>query len=98
MISRIPFFKVVAVVQVALLVRRHLKALSLYERQRMAELARRAHRLSADERRELRELALKLEPGAFAGAAANHLSPVPLPKTLRRAIGLGSTASWSRSR
>ena len=45
------------------------------------------------ERRELSELARKLEPGAFAGAAANHLSPVPLPKTLRRAIGLGSTAS-----
>ena len=98
MLSRIPFFKVVAIVQVALLVRRHLKALSLTERRRMTELARRAHRLNADERRELRALASKLEPGAFAGAAAHHLSPVPLPRPLRRAIGLGSTASWSRSR
>ena len=98
MLSRIPFFKIVAVVQVALLVRRHLKALSPIEQRRMAELARRAHRLNADERRELRTLAMKLEPRAFAGAAANHLSPVPIPKPLRRAIGLGSTASWSRSR
>ena len=98
MLTRLPFLKVVAVVQVALLVRRHLKALSLTERRRMAELARRAHRLNADERRELRTLAMKLEPGAFAGGAANHLSPLPLPTTLRRAIGLGSTASWSRSR
>jgi len=98
MLSRLPFFKLVAIVQVALLVRRHLKALTPIERRRMAELARRPHHLSADERRELRTLAMKLEPGAFAGAAANHLSPLPLPKTLRRAIGLGSTASWSRSR
>jgi hypothetical protein len=98
MLSRLPFFKVVAIVQVALLVRRHLKALSSIERRRMAELARRPHKLNASERRELRSLAMKLEPGAFAGAAANHLSPLPLPKKLRRAIGLGSTASSLRSR
>ena len=56
-----------------------------------------AAQLTPAERHELIELALKLEPRAFAGAAANHLSPVPLPKR-SAAIGLGSTASWSRSR
>ena len=64
----------------------------------MAELARRAHRLTPTSAASCEQLAMKLEPRAFAGAAANHLSPVPLPKTLRRAIGLGSTASSSRSR
>ena len=79
MLSRIPFFKVVAIVQVALLVRRHLKALSLTERRRMAELARRAHRLNADERRELRAAGAEARAGRVrrrggespvAGAAA----------------------------
>ena len=65
----------------------------------MAELARRAAPAQRPtSAASCATLALKLEPGAFAGAAANHLSPLPLPKPLRRAIGLGSTASWSRSR
>jgi hypothetical protein len=98
MLRWIPLFKLVAIIQLALLARRHLNALTPHERRRMAALARSAPRLTAAERRELRELALKLEPGAFAGAAANHLSPLPLPKTLRRAIGLGLTASSLRSR
>jgi hypothetical protein len=34
------------------------------------------------ERRELRELVAKLDPRAFAGGAADRLSPVPLPKRL----------------
>ncbi len=76
-LRRLPFFKVVAVVQLALLARRHLGHLTPAERRRAAELARHARTLTSEERRELRELALKLEPRAFAGAAVNHLSPVP---------------------
>jgi hypothetical protein len=41
----------------------------------MAELVRRGHRLSKPERDELRRLAMKLEPGAFAKGAARHVSP-----------------------
>jgi hypothetical protein len=98
MIRRMPFFKLVAVLQLALLARRHLGALTPHERRRMRELVRRARRLNADERRELRELALKLEPRAFAGSAANHLSPLPLPRWLLRASGLTASAKPSRSR
>src|ERR687893_270939 len=97
MIRRLPFFKLVAIVQLALLARRHLGALTPDERRRMADLARHARQLTPAERDELRTLAIKLEPRAFAGAAANHLSPLPLPRWALRAIGLGSRASSSRS-
>jgi hypothetical protein len=97
MIKRLPFFKLVAIVQLALLARRHIGALTPVERKRMADLARRGHRLSAAERSELRTLAMKLEPQAFAGSAARRLSPLPLPKWALRAIGLGATAGSSRS-
>jgi len=76
-VRRLSFFKVVAVVQIALLVRRHLTALTPIERRRAAELTRRARRLTPAERRELLDLAMKLEPRAFAAGAVNHLSPVP---------------------
>ncbi len=97
MFRRLPFLKFLAIVQLALLARRHLGALTPAERRRMADLARRARRLTPAERVELRALALKLEPRAFAGAAANHVSPLPLPRWALRAIGLGSRASSSRS-
>jgi hypothetical protein len=76
---RLPFFRVLAIVQLALLARRHLQALSPEERRRMAELARRGRSLSPAEKVELRELAGRLEPRAFAGAAMEAFSPVPLP-------------------
>jgi hypothetical protein len=82
MIRRLPFLKLIAVVELALLARRHLGALSPHERRRMAELARRGRKLTAAERDELRRLALKLEPRAFAGSAVNKFSPVRLPRRL----------------
>jgi hypothetical protein len=82
-IRRLPFFKLVAIVQVAMLARRHLGALTPAERRRMAELARHARRLTPAERGELRTLALKLEPRAFAGAAAARLAPFPFPRRFR---------------
>ena len=82
-IRRMPFLKFVAVVQLALLARRHLGVLTPAERRRMADLVRHPHTLTPAERRELGDLAMKLEPRAFAGAAADHLSPFPLPKRLK---------------
>ena len=95
-LRRIPFFKVVAVVQVALLARRHLGALSAADRRRMAELARHPRTLTPAERHEFIELAAKLEPRAFAAHAADHFSPFPLPK--RMLSGRGSRRSSSQSR
>jgi hypothetical protein len=83
-VRRLPLFKLIAVVKLALLARRHLGALTPAERHRMAELARHGHHLTRDERTELRRLASKLEPRAFAAAAADNLSPFPLPTRLLR--------------
>jgi hypothetical protein len=73
-IRRMPFFKLVAIAQLALLARRHLGTLTPAERRRMAELARHPRSLNPDERQELQHLASKLEPRAFATAAARELS------------------------
>src|SRR3954454_49808 len=94
-VRRLPWFKVLAAAQLALLARRHFGALSPSERRRMATLARRGHKLSRAERNELLDLAGKLEPRAFAGAAADKLSPVRLPK---RVTGRGSRATSSSVR
>ena len=73
---RIPYFKLLAILQILLLARQHLKGLSPAERRRMVELVRRGHRLNSSERSELRSLAQKLEPGAFARGAASRISPL----------------------
>ena len=73
-IRRLPFLKIVAIAQLALLARRHLGSLSATERRRMAELARHPRSLTPAEREELKQLAWKLEPRAFATAAARDLS------------------------
>jgi hypothetical protein len=77
LVRRLPFFRVLAVAQLALLARRHLQALTPAERSRMAELARHGRNLSPAERTELRTLAGKLQPRAFAAAAADAFSPMP---------------------
>ena len=78
--KQVPLFKVIAIAQVALLARRHVQRLGPGEARRIAELMRRRRSLSEPEKEELRELTAKLEPRAFAGAAADHISPFPLPK------------------
>jgi len=82
-VRRLPFLKVLAVAQVMLLVRRHLLRLAPHERRRLAVLVRRGPALGPSEREELRGLVGKLEPGAFALAAADAFSPVGLPPGLR---------------
>jgi hypothetical protein len=94
-VRRLPLFKVIAILQLALLARRHLGAVTPAERRRATQLIRRARHLTPDERHELIDIAAKLEPRAFAGAVADKMSPVPLP---RRVIsGRGSRSRSSRS-
>jgi hypothetical protein len=68
------WLRVLAIAQLALLVRHHLTLLSGDERSRLAVLVGRSRgrprrNLSADERAELLRLVQKLEPGAFARGA-----------------------------
>ena len=73
----LPLARIIAAAQVAMLARRHLKhALTPDERRRLFELVRRPHHLSAAERRELRNLAGKLDARAFASDAARTFSPL----------------------
>lgn len=72
------WFRVLAVAQVALLVRRHLKMLEPDERSRLAKLVaqskgRPRRNLSANEREEMLRLVRKLEPGRFGQAAVGHV-------------------------
>lgn len=80
---RLPFLRVLAIAQVILLVRRHLMQLQPHERRRLAALVRRGPALGPSEREELRSLVGKLEPSAFALAAAHAVSPVGVPRRLR---------------
>jgi hypothetical protein len=80
------WFRVLALAQVALLIRRHYTLLESDERVRLAKLVaqskgRPRSNLSADERQEMLGLVQKLEPGAFAhgawGAARGKLRGKP---------------------
>jgi hypothetical protein len=85
-LKRLPVMKLLAIGEIALLARTHVTKLDAGERHRLVELIRtgrgRPSRLSASEREELSGLVAKAEPRLFAGAAADALSPVPLPKRL----------------
>lgn len=81
-LRRLPFFKLLAVAQAALLARRHMSRLDAGDRRRLTQLVRRGHRMNAAERRELGRIVGKLEPRQFAFAAADKLSPVRLPRRL----------------
>ena len=69
------WLRVLAVAQIALLVRRHLQMLEADERSSLAKLVAKSKgrpgaNLSADEREEMLRLVRKLEPGQFGRAAA----------------------------
>jgi hypothetical protein len=84
LVRRLPWLQLLALIQVAMLARRHLMALTPAERRRLTELMRHPHRLSRPEREELRSLAAKLELRDFATGAAAKLSPVRVPGLGRR--------------
>jgi hypothetical protein len=73
--KKLPLFRLIALAQVGLLAHRHLGALSSAERRRLLELGRRPHRLTGAERTELKRIAAKLEPRAFATEAVRSVSP-----------------------
>lgn len=81
-LKRLPVLKLLAIGEIALVARQHLQHLDAAERSRLAELVRRGTGLSPAEREELRALVGKLDARAFAGAAVERLSPIPLPKRL----------------
>jgi hypothetical protein len=73
------WLRVLAIAQLALLIRRHLTLLEPDERARLARLVRDSKgrprtNLSANEREELLRLVRKLEPGEFGKAAAGRLT------------------------
>jgi hypothetical protein len=82
LLRRMPFLKVLAIAQMLLLARRHFGRLDARDRRRLSDLARRGRSLSPAERDELRRLLSKMEPRAFAVAAADAFSPVRLPRRL----------------
>jgi hypothetical protein len=72
------WLRVLAIAQLALLVRRHLTLLEPDERGRLAKLVaqskgRPRHNLTANEREELLRLVRKLEPGELGRNAVGHL-------------------------
>lgn len=77
LLRRMPFFRLLAIAQLALLARRRLMGLDPAERRRLRELVRRGPRMDRTERRELRELLGKLEPRALVVAAASAFFPLP---------------------
>jgi hypothetical protein len=89
-LRRIPVLKLLAIAEIALLAREHIVKLDRRERRRLIELVRigrgRRRNLSPREREELSTLVAKAEPRLFIGAAADKLSPVPIPAPLRRAF------------
>jgi hypothetical protein len=86
MVRAIPFFRLLAIAQTVLLVRRHVRMLDGDDRRRLAELVRRGRSMSPTEREEVRRILAKLEPRAFAAAAADAFSPVRVPRWVRRRI------------
>ncbi len=83
--KRLPFLKFLAIGEIAILAGRHVRHLDPVERRRFVELVRRGRSLDPAERDELRALVAKVDPRAFAGAAADRLSPIPLPRRFTRA-------------
>jgi hypothetical protein len=85
-LRRLPIFKLIAIAEIALLARSHIARLDPTERRRLIELLRkgrgRTTKLSNEERDEFQRLVAKTEPRLFAGAAADKLSPVPLPRRI----------------
>ncbi|MDE3130893.1 MAG: hypothetical protein KGL16_07030 [Acidobacteriota bacterium] len=78
--KRLPLARLVLIAEVAILAKAHFERLSPAERRRMVLLVKQAkcwpQNLSERERLELRRLVDKVEPRAFADAAAQRFSPL----------------------
>ena len=80
-----PIARLLAVAEMALLVRQHVLRLEADERRRLIQLVRRGRgrpkNLSDRERRELAELVQKMEPRQFVSTATRRLTGVSLPRS-----------------
>jgi hypothetical protein len=74
--KRIPFIKIIALAQLAMLARQHYQRLDGNERKRLLDLVRHPQSLTPADKSELKGLVAKMEPRAFAGSAARHVSPL----------------------
>ena len=83
-LRRLPFFRFLALAQVARMAGRHYQHLDATERRRFVELVRRGKGATDAEKAELRELTAKLDLRGLAGGAVGRLSPVPLPRRFTR--------------
>jgi hypothetical protein len=81
-LRRLPILKLLAIAEVALLARDHVKKLDAADRRRLVELVRHGRHMSEEQRKEIAALVAKVEPRRFAGLVADKLSPVPLPKRI----------------
>ena len=83
-LKALPVLELLAIGEIALVVRSHVAKLEPAERRRLVELLRagrgRPRNLSAGDREELAGLVAKAEPRLFAGSVASKLSPFPLPR------------------
>ena len=84
MLSRLPFFKFLALIKVARLAGRHYQHLDATERRRLTALLRKGMGTTPEERKELRALVDKIDLRGLAGGSVSRLSPVPLPKRFTR--------------
>ena len=85
LVKRLPVIRLLLIAELAMVARRHVLNLTPAERRRLYALVRKGRGLTPKQKKELRRLVGKLEPRAFAGSAANRLSPVPLPRRLTKA-------------
>ena len=86
-LRRLPFLRLLAVAEVAMLTRDHVQRLSPAERQRALDLVRRGRgrrrNLGPTEREELARLVAKMDARGLAGQAVNAFSPVGLPNRVK---------------
>jgi len=79
-LRRVPLARLVILAEVVILAKAHFERLSPSERRRLVLLVREARgrpsNLGARDRRELEKLVAKVEPKAFANAAAERFAPV----------------------
>jgi hypothetical protein len=87
-LRRLPVMRLLALGEIVVLAREHFERLTPAERRRLVLLLRRGRlrpsNLNKRDREQLASLIAKIEPRVFAGAAADKLSPVPLPNRVVR--------------
>jgi len=95
-IKALPVFRLLLIAELLLVLRQHYLLLDPGERRRLRQLVVRGPRMTQTERRELKGLLGKVRPRLLAGAAAEKLSPIPLPNRITAADERQALASSRR--